>query len=81
MNAFRCATEDLPGISIVFDNKVILGTRAKKTRSKSFHAFSSINYPYLGVLRDGILLRYIRQECGSIPIFTKNWTPKSPWSS
>ena len=69
MNAVRCATEDLPGISIVFDNKVILGTRAKKTRSKSFHAFSSINYPYLGVLRDGILLRYIRQECGSIPHF------------
>ena len=44
-DAFRCASEDFPGVSIVFNSKVILGTRAKKTRSKSFQAFSSINYP------------------------------------
>ena len=69
LDAFRCATEDLPGVSIVFNNKVIPGTRAKKTRSKSFQAFSSINYPYLGVLRDGVLLRYIRPECGEKPVF------------
>lgn len=69
LDAFRCATEDLPGVSIVFNNKVIPGTRAKKTRSKSFQAFSSINYPYLGVLRDGVLLRYIRPECGERPVF------------
>ena len=46
-DAFRCAAEDMPGISIVFNHKVILGTRARKTRSKSFQAFSSINYPCL----------------------------------
>ena len=69
LDAFRCATEDLPGVSIVFNNKVIPGTRAKKTRSKSFQAFSSINYPYLGVLRDGTLLRYIRPECAQRPAF------------
>ena len=69
MDAFRCATEDLPGVSIVFDGKVIPGTRAKKTRSKSFQAFSSINYPYLGILRDGVLLRYIRPDCGAYPVF------------
>ena len=69
MDAFRCGAEDLPGISIVFNSRVILGTRAKKTRSKSFQAFSSINYPDLGVLRDGVLLRYIRQECGAKPVF------------
>ena len=68
-DAFRCATEDLPGVSIVFNNQVILGTRARKTRSKSFQAFSSINYPHLGVLRDGVLLRYIRQDCGAYPLF------------
>jgi len=68
-DAFRCASEDLPGVSIVFNGKVILGTRAKKTRSKSFQAFSSINFPYLGVLRDGVLLRYIRQDCGPAPRF------------
>ncbi|MCI9003151.1 MAG: asparaginase [Oscillibacter sp.] len=69
MDAFRCASEDLPGVSIVFNSKVIPGTRAKKTRSKSFQAFSSINYPYLGILRDGVLLRYIRQDCGEAPVF------------
>ena len=68
-DAVRCASEDLPGISIVFDGKVIPGTRARKTRSKSFQAFSSINYPYLGILRDGVLLRYIRQDCGAYPVF------------
>jgi len=69
IDAFRCASEDLPGVSIVFNNKVILGTRARKTRSKSFQAFDSINYPNLGVLRDGVLLRYIRQDCGAAPVF------------
>ena len=69
MDAFRCGAEDLPGISIVFNSQVILGTRAKKTRSKSFQAFSSINYPDLGVLRDGVLLRYIRQACREAPVF------------
>ena len=69
MDAVRCAAEDLPGVSIVFDGKVIPGTRARKTRSKSFQAFSSINYPYLGILRDGVLLRYIRQDCGAWPMF------------
>ena len=68
-DAFRCAAEDLPGVSIVFNNKVILGTRAKKTRSKSFQAFSSINFPCLGVLRDGVLLQYIRPGCAEAPTF------------
>ena len=69
MDAFRCAAADLPGVSIVFNSQVILGTRAKKTRSKSFQAFSSINFPHLGILRDGVLLRYIRQDCGGSPVF------------
>lgn len=68
-DAFRCAASDLPGVSIVFNSHVILGTRARKTRSKSFQAFSSINYPDLGVLRDGVLLRYIRQDCHAAPVF------------
>lgn len=68
-DAFRCAAADMPGVSIVFNNQVILGTRARKTRSKSFQAFSSINYPHLGVLRDGVLLPFIRQECAPEPLF------------
>ncbi len=75
-DAFRCAASDLPGVSIVFNSHVILGTRARKTRSKSFQAFSSINYPDLGVLRDGVLLRYIRQDCGDTPVFCDTLDPK-----
>ncbi len=70
-DAFLCAASDMPGVSIVFDHKVILGTRAKKTRSKSFSAFESINYPDLGVIRDGELLRFIRQSCGEEPEFSE----------
>jgi len=69
-DAFTCACADgMSGVNIVFNGKVILGTRAQKTHSKSFQAFSSINYPYLGVLRDGVLLPYIRQECRAQPVF------------
>ena len=75
-DAFRCAAEDLPGISIVFNSRVILGTRARKTRTKSFQAFSSINYPELGVLRDGVLLRYIRQDCLDAPVFYDSLDPQ-----
>lgn len=75
-DAFRCAAEDLPGVSIVFNSRVILGTRAKKTRSKSFQAFSSINHPELGVLRDGVLLRYIRQDCREAPVFYDRLDPR-----
>ena len=75
-DAFRCAAADLPGVSIVFNGKVILGTRARKTRSKSFQAFSSINHPELAVLRDGVLLRYIRQDCGQAPVFYDRLDPK-----
>ena len=75
-DAFRCASSDLPGVSIVFNHHVILGTRARKTRSKSFQAFSSINYPDLAVLRDGVLLRYIRQECAQRPVFYDALEPR-----
>jgi L-asparaginase len=54
----------------VFNGKVILGTRAQKTRSKSFQAFSSINYPYLGTLQDGVLMQYIRPgQPAPTPVF------------
>ena len=62
-DAFRCAASDtLHGVMIVFNGKVIQGTRACKTHSKSYEAFSSINYPYLAVLQDGRLLQYIENE-------------------
>ena len=60
MDAFVCAcSEELSGVNIVFNGRVILGTRARKTCSKSFAAFSSINYPYLATLQDHRLISYI----------------------
>ena len=43
----------------MFNNKVILGTRARKVRAKSYNAFSSLNYPCPAVIQDGMLVRYI----------------------
>jgi len=68
-DAFTVAASDMAGVMLVFNGKVILGTRARKTRSKSFEAFSSINYPFLGMVQDGKLLRYIRPECAERPRF------------
>ena len=39
--------------------KVIAGTRAKKVRSKSYNAFSSIDFPCLAMIQDGNIMRYI----------------------
>lgn len=50
------------GVTIVFDGNVILGTRAKKTRSKSYNAFSSINYPCVASVSDGRVRHYILPE-------------------
>ena len=69
-DAFLCAcSEELAGVCIVFSGRVILGTRARKTCSKSFAAFSSINYPDLATLHDGRLLCYIRPEQSGAPRF------------
>ncbi len=69
-DAFAVAASNMAGVMLVFNGKVILGTRARKTRSKSFEAFSSINYPFLGMVQDGRLIRYIRPECSDKPVFS-----------
>ena len=59
-------------VSLVFDGKVILGTRARKERTKSFNAFSSVDYPELAVIRDGRLIRYLTPPpylYGAQPVF------------
>ena len=70
MDAFVCAcSEKLSGVNIVFNGRVILGTRARKTCSKSFQAFSSVNYPDLAVVQDEHLLQYMRCACYPSPVF------------
>ncbi len=62
-DSFLYAIEDGSfGVSIVFDGHVIAGTRARKIRSKSWNAFSSIDFPDLAVIRGGRVVRYIRDD-------------------
>ena len=69
-DAFVCASSDkLSGVNIVFSGRVILGTRARKTCSKSFAAFSSINYPDVGILLDHKLIPYIVPDTKAQPLF------------
>ena len=69
-DAFVCAASgQLAGVNIVFSGRVILGTHARKTCSKSFAAFSSINYPDVGILLDHRLVRYIPPVSLNRPLF------------
>ena len=61
-DAFLAAQDDaLHGVLVVFDGRVICGTRARKTRTKSMNAFSSIDYPDIALLREGKILHYIQE--------------------
>ena len=68
-DAFTYACRGGGGVQIVFNGRVILGTRARKTYSKSFQAFSSVNYPVLAHLQDGALLQYIKCSSRERPTF------------
>ena len=60
LDSFLYASDDKSqGVQIVFDGKVIAGTRAKKVRSKSYNAFSSIDFPCLAMIQDGNIMRYL----------------------
>lgn len=75
-DAFLYACRGCGGVQIVFNGKVILGTRARKTCSKSFQAFSSVNYPDLAVIQDEHLLQYIRCEERQEPLFYDTLCPR-----
>lgn len=63
LNSLIYASKDKStGVSLIFNGKVIAGTRARKERSKSFDAFSSINYPFLAIIQDEKVYRYIEQK-------------------
>ena len=72
-NSFLYATDrDSHDVSLVFDGRVILGTRARKERSKSYNAFSSVDYPEVAVIRDERLIRYLAPRAyayGAEPVF------------
>ena len=55
------------GVTIVFDGRVIAGTRARKVRTKSFNAFTTVDFPDLARVRDGRVIRYIPQPQPACP--------------
>ena len=69
IDAFLYACRGCGGVQIVFNGRVILGTRARKTFSKSFQAFSSVNYPELAMIQDERLLQYITTDSCPAPRF------------
>ena len=48
--ALAMASNKYPGIFVAFNRKVILASRAVKVRTTGFHAFESVNYPYVGTV-------------------------------
>lgn len=64
------------GVCLVFDGQVIIGTRARKVRSKSYNAFESINYPALATIHDGRVFQYINDgNYGAYPAFYDSISP------
>lgn len=57
------------GVVVVFNGQVISGTRAKKVRTKSFSAFSSVNFPEIASIIDGQIIRYIDFGFKDEPVF------------
>ena len=60
LDSVRFASDDRAhDVNIVFGGSVIAGTRAKKERTKSYDAFSSINFPPVAVIQDRRIIFYI----------------------
>lgn len=62
-DSLRFACEDhARGVHIVFDGKAIVGTRARKVRSKSYSAFESINYPVAAFIDERRVIHYMDEN-------------------
>lgn len=70
LDSMRWACTGLGGVSIVFGGQVIAGTRARKSRSKSYNAFSSLNFPLLGVIRGEQALPFFEGPKARGPVFS-----------
>lgn len=69
-DAFSFASDDRAfGVNIVFDGAVILGTRAKKTRTRSYNAFQSIDFPDVAIMREGKPFYYLNEPKPAQPRF------------
>lgn len=70
LDSLRFAAGSESGVCIVFGGRVVAGTRARKTRTKSYNAFTSINFPDLADIRDEKVIRFIPCAEQEAPVFT-----------
>ena len=77
-DAFVYAVDDAAClVHVVFENKIIIATRARKTRTKSYNAFSSVDFPEVGIVRDGKVLTYVPESASSdAPVFYDKLNPR-----
>ncbi len=78
LDSFRFACQPgVGGVFLVFSGQAILGTRARKTKSKSYTAFDSINYPVAAFIDGRRIVHYmsLKQESGPLR-FYHSLTPK-----
>lgn len=54
--------ERAKGVKLVFDGQIILGTRGRKTHTKSYGAFNSIDFPPVAVIRGDEIIYYINEQ-------------------
>ncbi len=69
-DAIRFACEDIGGVFVVFNGRVIVGTRAVKMRTKSYDAFASINHPYVAYMEEDRIEYQWKPEGSSLPFQT-----------
>ena len=62
-------------VCVVFNSRVIAGTRARKNYSKDFAAFASVNFPFLAQIRDHRIIRYFPDSTGGETCFAGYLNP------
>lgn len=71
IDAFIYASDPLSsGVKIVFNSKVIRGTRARKIRTQSYNAFESIDYPDVANVMADHVTHYITDSISATPKFS-----------
>lgn len=55
IDSFVTACSEATGVFVVFNGKIINGPRSSKIRTRSYNAFESINYPYIGLVEQGTI--------------------------
>lgn len=69
-DSFLFACDDhAHGVNVVFNSKIITGTRARKIKTHSYDAFDSIDFPYVGIIFNDRIIYYINEKIQGDVIF------------